>query len=117
MVIVVLQYHITPGVLCRNCYGSNLFASVCRGPKDKFKHNYKKPVNSLETDDRESSEEFTCDFMPSIDSNSCEDIRKLLVELPLSVDGNDFHKFKLIQLPRVIHYHMEYMKALEHLKL
>ena len=52
----------------------------------------KKQVNSLETDDGESSEELRHDFMLSVDSNSCEDTRIFLVELPLSVDGNDFHK-------------------------
>ena len=64
---------------------------MCRSPKDKFKHNYKKQLSSLEMDDVESSEEFRHDVMLSVDTNS-EDIRKLLVELPLSVDGNDFHK-------------------------
>ena len=32
------------------------------------------------------------DFTLSIDSNGCQGISKLLVELLLSVDGNEFHK-------------------------
>ena len=39
------------GVLCRNCYVRNHFASVCPSLKDKFKHNCKKQVNGLEIDD------------------------------------------------------------------
>ena len=29
-----------PGVYCRNCYGANHFAVVCRSPKDRFKRQW-----------------------------------------------------------------------------
>ena len=80
-----------PGVLCRNCYGDNHFASVCRNPKDKFKQKHNKQVHSLEQEG-ESSDEFTHDYALSVDSSSASDVKKLLVELPLSLDGTNFQK-------------------------
>ena len=48
-----------PGVICKNCYGDNHFASVCRSPRDKFKYRVKKQVNSVDAENHSSDD---CDF-------------------------------------------------------
>jgi hypothetical protein len=72
-----------PGVYCRNCYGANHFAIVCRSPKDHFKRQWlgktrnekqvKGQVNALDnSSDTDEGEQLNY-FALSLDTQ-CESI-------------------------------------------
>ena len=89
-----------PGVVCKNCYGENYFANVCRSPKNRFKYSMRKPVavNSLEQENHDTYEYDSNDcahnYALSVDNDSNIPVRKLFVTFKLSVDGENFKTLK-----------------------
>ena len=98
-----------PGVYCRNCYGANHFAIVCRSPKDHFKRQWlgktrnekqvKGQVNALDnSSDTDEGEQLNY-FALSLDTQ-CESIydvsgkspKKLFTSLSLSNKSNKSNK-------------------------
>ena len=104
-----------PGVHCRNCYGANHFAIVCRSPKDHFKKQWmakgakdrqvNSQIHALETG-LPQEELYTVDqgldhqYALSVDSQNefvlgvtdSNSPKKLFTSLSLSIRGNKFQR-------------------------
>jgi hypothetical protein len=100
-----------PGILCRNCFGRNHFANVCRNPKDMHKNKQftvkkhyngnMKNVNMVFTENENDGEmqlltESDIVYTLSHTVNSVDGVlpSKLFVILPLSQDGKNFENVK-----------------------
>jgi hypothetical protein len=116
-----------PGVYCRNCYGANHFAIVCRSPKDHFKRQWlgktrnekqvKGQVNALnnssDTDEGEHLNYFAlslhtqCEFIYDVmyqenPQRNC----LLLYHCPIRVTSLNVFLFKLILQQLVTQCHL-----------
>ncbi len=99
-----------PGVCCRNCYGANHFAIVCRSSKDRFKRQWlskiqndrqvKGQVNALDNSASDSDEGEQLNYYAMSLDSQCESIhdvtgkspKKLFTSLSLSNKGNKFKR-------------------------